>query len=123
MSGRELLNYAGVTDLRGSSFGTLTLDPYDIAITGGTQNTGSDFAPNRNNSVINATTLSNALATANVTVSTGAAGAASSGTQNGDIFVNSAVSWSSGSRLTLSAAGRLVVNAPISVNGGGQVAP
>ena len=117
VSGKALLDFTGTADLTGARFGTLLLDPYDVAITAGAQTTGAGFTATGNNSVINATTLKNALATANVTVSTG-----SGGTQNGDIFVNSAVGWSSGSQLTLSAAGRLVVNAPISVNGGGQVA-
>ena len=117
VSGKALLDFAGTADLTGARFGTLLLDPYDVAITAGAQTTGAGFTATGNNSVINATTLKNALATANVTVATG-----SGGTQNGDIFVNTGVSWSSGSQLTLSAAGRLVVNAPISVNGGGQVA-
>ena len=66
------------------------------------------FTPSGNSSVLNVTTLQNALATANVTVNTG-----SSGAQSGDITVANAVTWSSSHSLTLTSARDIVVNANI----------
>ena len=69
-----------------------------------------------NDSVLSTTTLTNALATANVVVTTG-----NGGTQAGNITVASPVAWSSGGRLTLSAYNNVVVNASISNAGGANV--
>jgi len=62
------------------------------------------------------TTLTNALATANVVVTTG-----SGGSQAGNITVANAVTWSSGSTLTLSAYGSIAVNANITGGAGSSI--
>jgi len=117
VSSQGLLQYAGQVDLRAERgrTGTLLLDPFDVTISTGAD-TGACCSATSNDTVINTTTLANALASANVTVSTGAAGA-----QNGDITVANAVSWNSGNVLTLSAARDVNVNAAISGNGGLQL--
>ena len=106
------LDYSGSADLRGQlGFGTLLLDPRNVTISTGTNTSG--FSASVDNSVINTTTLQNALATANVTVNTGSTGA-----QTGTITVANAVTWSSGSTLTLDAANTINVNAPITGGAG-----
>ncbi len=117
VSSHGVLRFAGVADLRGAPgrTGNLLLDPFDVTISTGAD-TGACCTATANSTVINTTTLSNALASANVTVSTGAAGA-----QNGDITVANAVSWNSGNTLTLTAARDINVNAAISGNGGLQL--
>ncbi len=72
----------------------------------------SGFDAAADNSVLNATTLLNQLATANVTVTTG-----SGGTQSGDITVAAPLSWTAATTLTLNAARNITVNAPISFGG------
>src|SRR5690606_8180883 len=62
-------------------------------------------------------TLKNALASANVTVTTGLAGSA--GAQAGNIAVAAPVSWTTGSTLTLQAAGNIAINVGISAPSGG----
>ncbi len=116
VSSKGRLDYTGTTDLTGATFGTLLLDPYNLTISNGTSTTGGGFTANGNDSILNAATLSTALATANVTVSTG-----SSGTQDGTITVAAPISWSSGSTLTLSAANSIAVNADITAGGAGGV--
>jgi filamentous hemagglutinin family protein len=116
VSGKKLLAYTGFTNLSAAhgSFGTLLLDPYNVTISSsGT----SGFTASSNDSVINATTLLTALGSANVTVSTG-----SGGGQSGDITVAAPLSWSSGSTLTLTAAGSIAVNANITIAGSGGLA-
>jgi filamentous hemagglutinin family protein len=114
VSGKALLAYTGFTDLSAAQggFGTLLLDPYNVTISSAADVNQSGFTATGNDSVINVTTLQNALAGANVTVSTGGAGSA--GTQAGDITVANAVSWSSGTTLTLSAYRNIAVNANLS---------
>ncbi len=116
VSGKAVLDYRGTADLRSATgrFGTLLLDPYNLTISSGTGSGMSGFDANANNSVLNVTRLTNALANANVTVATG-----SGGTQAGDITVANDVSWSSNSTLTLSAAGNITIDAAISGQSGG----
>ncbi len=64
-----------------------------------------------------ASTIEDNLASGNVIIATTASGTGG----NGDIFVNSAVSWASSNMLTLSAYHNIEVNAPITVSGAGQV--
>lgn len=113
VSGKARLAYDGTADLRSESgaFGTLLLDPYNLTIASASSSGMSGFDASANNSVLNVTPLTNALATANVTVTTGAGGS-----QAGNITVATPISWSSGSALTLSAYGSIAVNA--SVTGG-----
>ncbi|MBX9861064.1 MAG: filamentous hemagglutinin N-terminal domain-containing protein [Sphingomonas sp.] len=117
VSGRAQLVYDGMTDLRsaGGRTGNLLLDPYDVTISSGADS-GAGFTANANDTVINTTTLANALGTANVTVSTGSAG-----TQAGNITVANSVSWASGNQLTLNAANNITVNAALSTTGGGGI--
>jgi filamentous hemagglutinin family protein len=121
VSGKAKLDYTGRTILTAAngSFGTLLLDPYNITISNGADSNQSSFAATGNDSVINTTTLQDALATANVTVTTGAVGSA--GGQAGNITVASPFGWSSNSRLTLTAANAIAINAPITISGGGKL--
>ncbi|MBY0581779.1 MAG: filamentous hemagglutinin N-terminal domain-containing protein, partial [Sphingomonas sp.] len=114
ISGKALLNYAGSADLRGLTFGTLLLDPYNITISSAANSNVFGFTPNGNNSVINATLLVNALATANVSISTGAAGS-----QAGTISLNTNISWQSSSTLTLTASDRISLSGDINAPNGG----
>ncbi len=116
VSSHGLLRFAGDADLRGAPghTGNLLLDPFDVTIsTAADSNHDASFSATGNDSVVNVTTLQNALATANVTVSTGSAGS-----QAGDITVASPVAWNSGNSLTLSSARDINVNANVTSNGG-----
>ncbi len=118
VSGGFLL-YDGTADLRSvsGSFGDLLLDPYNITISTRSSSGVNGFTANANDSNINVTALTNALATANVTVSTGSE--VSPGNQLGNITVQSSISWTSGSNLTLIAANNIAVNRAVTaVNGG-----
>ena len=100
--------------------GDWLLDPYDVTIsTDSTSNnalsTGT-YTPSGNDSVINVTDLQNALASSDVTITTG-----SSSSQAGDITVAAALTWSSSSKLMLDAYHSIDINAPITVSGAGQV--
>ena len=119
VSGKTLLAYSGTADLGAARglVGTLLLDPYNVVISDGPNSNQTGFAATGNDSVINAATLSAALGTANVTVTTGGAG--SPGTQAGDITVLSSVAWNAPTTLTLQAYRSIVVNADLSVNGPG----
>ncbi|MDB5599417.1 MAG: filamentous hemagglutinin N-terminal protein [Xanthobacteraceae bacterium] len=119
VSGKAKLGYTGFTDLSAANgtFGTLLLDPYNVTISAGTNNTGGSFSANTNDSIINATTLQTALGSANVTVSSGSGGA-----QAGNITVAAPLTWAAATRLTLNAAGAIAINAPISINGAGGLA-
>ncbi|GGE50450.1 hypothetical protein GCM10007276_29420 [Agaricicola taiwanensis] len=120
VSGKRLLHYAGEVDLTAISgtFGTLLLDPYNVTISAGAGTTGGGFSANGNDSVINVTDLQNALASANVVVTTGGSG---TGSQNGDITVQTAVTWSSAATLTLDAYRNIAVNANITGGAGSKV--
>jgi filamentous hemagglutinin family protein len=121
VSGKATLDYTGFTDLSAArgGFGTLLLDPYNVTISSAANANQSGFTATGNDSVISVTTLQNALAGANVTVSTGGAGSA--GTQAGDITVANAVTWSSGTTLTLSAYRNIAVNANLTGGAGAGV--
>lgn len=116
VSSHGVLDYTGQTILTAArgKFGTLLLDPYDIYIESGPTTNGS-FVPSGNNSVINATDLQNALATANVTITT----SGNSGTQAGNITVGAPLTWAQATTLALTANNNIVVAAPISAPQGG----
>ncbi len=101
VSGKNTLDFAGQVDLGGTSGndGILLLDPSDFTI-----------------DATQATTISNALLTANVVVSTNASGAG-----NGDIFVNSAITQTTKNDLTLLAHHHIVGNASIQIDGTGDL--
>lgn len=124
VSSKGVLAYDGTTILTAAkgSFGTLLLDPYNVTISSGTDANQSGFAATGNDSVINATTLQNALRTANVTVTTGGSGSA--GTQAGDITVAAPLTWGTGTGgsatvLTLSAYRSIMIGATVTVSGSG----
>jgi filamentous hemagglutinin family protein len=95
-SSQRLLNYSGTTDTRApnGSVGTLLLDPENYYI-------NANGLPPRTDptaSAISADALVKQLASNNVVLST-----LSSGTNAGDIFVNANISWATDNSLTLSA--------------------
>ncbi|MDB5508108.1 MAG: filamentous hemagglutinin N-terminal protein [Hyphomicrobiales bacterium] len=116
VSGKTMLVYDGTTDLRAYNgrTGTLLLDPHNVTINTAASTGG--FTASADNTIINVTTLQNALATANVEISTG-----STGTQAGNITVSNAVTWSSGNLLTLTAAGSITVNGSLTSTSGGGI--
>ena len=117
VSGKAVLSYTGFADLTGAAgFGSLLLDPYNVTISNAADQTSSGFTASGDDSVINVATLQNALAGANVTVSTG-----SGGSQDGDITVANAVTWSSGSTLTLSTYRNIAVNADLAGGTGSKI--
>ena len=120
VSGKANLAYNGFTDLSGpGGFGTLLLDPYNLTISNDTASNSSGTSATGDDSVINVTTLENALSSANVTITTGSAG--SVGAQAGDITVANDVIWTSGSTLELSAYRDINVNANLSGGTGSQI--
>lgn len=111
VSSKGILDYRGFTDLRAAAgkTGTLLLDPYDlyieaVGVPNGNTVVAGGFEPAADNSVLDVAILSNALATANVTLSTRAIDGVG-GAQAGDIVVGAPVAWSSASTLTLNADG------------------
>ena len=83
------------------SSGTWLIDPTNFTISSGS---GSSTT-----SGIGASTLSTSLGSSSVSIATDN----SSGSDSGHIYVNSAVSWSSATQLTLSAYNDIYINAPI----------
>ncbi|WP_376960567.1 MBG domain-containing protein [Azospirillum sp. A26] len=114
VSGKASLSFRGTADLRAESgrTGSLLLDPYNLTISNGSDSGMSGFDAAGDDSVLSVGTLTAALATANVTVSTG-----SGGSQEGNITVADPVSWSADTTLTLQAAGRIAVNAAVTATG------
>lgn len=116
VSGKNTLDFTGTVDLSSAhgKRGLLLLDPTDIVISSGGNNNmsaGSPFKPLADNgaTVLNVTTLQAALASGDVIVQTRATGA-----QAGNITVSNAITWASGSTLTLDAHNNIIVNAGIS---------
>jgi filamentous hemagglutinin family protein len=112
VSGKNYLDYVGQVDTTAQhgNFGVLLLDPTDITISTGAnsiESTGAttfqETTPTAT-SILNTTTLQNALALNNVTVTTVSAAAGA-----GNIDVNNTVTWSSGRTLTLLAENNLTV--------------
>ncbi|WP_349602568.1 beta strand repeat-containing protein, partial [Azospirillum argentinense] len=114
VSGKALLSFTGTADLRAASgkTGTLLLDPYNLTISAAADGNVSGLSANGDDSVLSVATLTAALASANVTVTTG-----SGGSQAGTITVAAPVAWSADTVLTLAADGDIVVNAPITATG------
>ena len=95
--------------------GEWLIDPYNVVISNAT-GTGTGFTANQDDTVINATTLTNALATTGVTVSTGGIVV---GTQEGNITVDADLAWASNSTLTLQADKNINLNKKITATNGG----
>ena len=70
------------------------------------------FNGNANDSVLNVTTLTNALASTGVTVTTGVGGS-----QAGNITVDAPISWNANTVLALNAAGSIIINKDITATG------
>src|SRR6266568_3378100 len=123
VSGKGLLNYTGLTNLSAiyGTFGTLLLDPYDVTISNAADSNsgfgGGTFTPT-GTSNINVVTLQNALALANVIVTTGGAG--SPGTDTGNITVSNSFTWSTNSTLTLSAYQNIFINYGVTISNTGS---
>jgi filamentous hemagglutinin family protein len=117
VSGGFLL-FDGTADLRSDTgaWGELLLDPFNITISTAASAGMSGFTAGANNSILNATVLLNALATANVNVMTG-----TGGQQAGDITVATPLSWAGDGRLTLTAARNVAINRAITAPDGGLI--
>ncbi|NQV40684.1 MAG: filamentous hemagglutinin N-terminal domain-containing protein, partial [Nitrosopumilus sp.] len=122
VSGKEILDFQGLVDLRAvlGEAGTLLLDPYNILINDAGTEAGTtgdpNFVSNALSSIIRTATIETALATANVTITTGAAGA-----ENGKITVSGNIDApNTAFNLTLTAHQNLLVDNPINMaaNGG-----
>ena len=121
VSSHDLLGFTGKVDLTAwhGKTGTLLLDPENVVIESGTTTGGSldggsptnTFTPSADDSVLSVADLEAALASANVTVTTG-----STGTQAGDITVLSPITWSANT-LTLDAARNINIEAAVSATG------
>jgi Subtilase family len=96
VSSRQLLNYSGTADTRApkGTVGTLLLDPENYYVNANGRPPKSDPTA----SAISADALINQLASNNVVLST-----LPSGTNTGDIFVDAHIRWSTDNSLTLSA--------------------
>ncbi len=92
--------------------GEWLIDPYNVTISSATSSGMGGFNGNANDSVLNVTTLTNALASTGVTVTTGVGGS-----QAGNITVDAPISWSANTVLTLSAAGSIIINKDITATG------
>jgi filamentous hemagglutinin family protein len=101
--------------------GTWLLDPSDLTICTActtTATVGSNtYSNNASNSNLFVGDLTTALASNNITVQTTNTGSGG----NGDIFVNTAINWSTATTLTLSAYRNITSAANISNTGGGSV--
>jgi filamentous hemagglutinin family protein len=126
VSSHRMLDFNGTVDLRAPSghIGTLLLDPEDVTISAtgdtpslpGSSNGPITLSANADDSTLAVATLQNALALADVTVSTG-----STGSQAGDITVATNINWSGRNALTLSAFRNITINANITNTGGAAV--
>ncbi len=105
VSSHRLLNYSGTTDTRApkGAVGTLLLDPADFYIQNSTPPTGASWMTPQQ--------VEAALATSNLVIATN--NSSNPQGQNGDIFVNDTIRWSTDNSLTLSA----YRNIDISTNG------
>jgi hypothetical protein len=114
-SSKGQLNFAGQVDTKApnGTAGTLLLDPADyyIVAPGVTVPVGA--------SSITPAALQTQLASNSVVISTDST--TNPLGQNGDIFVNAPISWSSSNSLTVSALRDINVNAPISWSSGGSL--
>ena len=92
--------------------GEWLIDPYNVTISTASSTGMGGFNGNANDSVLNVNTLTNALASTGVTVTTGVGGS-----QAGNITVDAPISWSADTTLTLNAAGSVIINKDITATG------
>lgn len=119
VSGKGLLDFQGTVDTRAplGQAGTLLLDPYNLTISSAADTSVSGSSPfdaTGTGSVLNTTTLENALAAGNVIVTTG-----SSGGEAGDITLASDIAWIKAYSLTLQAHRHININANLFAFQGG----
>lgn len=119
ISAKHNLDFQGAVfaDSPNGEAGTILFDPTDLEIsTAVNQNVtaATPFAPNLDDgpSILNTTTLLNAIASGNVTVQTSA-----TGSQAGNITINDPLSWSANRTVNFTAHNKIVVNAPITARG------
>ncbi|TCR63424.1 MBG domain-containing protein [Bosea sp. BK604] len=133
VSSKGVLAYRGQTILTAArgQIGTLLLDPFDIFIETGTTTAGWGFTgappnltftpplspPPPSVSILNVVDLQNALATANVIVSTGGTGSPGAGA--GNITVSAPITWSQSTTLTLNALNTITIGQAVSAPQGG----
>ncbi|MEW6121891.1 MAG: MBG domain-containing protein [Pseudomonadota bacterium] len=122
VSGKRTLAFTGTVDLRAANgrTGMLLLDPENLTISNDatrsvTTSAGPTYTASANDSVLNVSTLLAALATSNVTVTTGGVG--SPGDQAGNLTVAAGLNWSAETTLTLIAANDLTVAANVGYSG------
>lgn len=125
----QVLDYSGTVDLTapGGTTGSLLFDPYNVIIqtsAGSPSATASGsptntFTGGGTNSILTVAALEAALASANITVTTGGSG--SPGSDGGDLTVVNAVNWTAATNLILSAYRNINLSASITSNGGGNV--
>jgi len=113
-SGKRLLDFTGTVDTRApvGVAGTLLLDPENYYINA----TGTPPGFDTTASAISSSTLVSNLGLGNVVIST-----QSTGSNAGDIFVQSNVAWTGNNSLTLSAHRNIQIDATISNTGAGNL--
>ncbi|MFA7083279.1 MAG: GLUG motif-containing protein, partial [Arcobacteraceae bacterium] len=91
------------------------IDPYNVYIERDSEesyaNDGQNYIGNEDDTIIKASTIETALSSASVTIKT--TNSASSGNQEGNIYVNSSISWNTDSKLTLDAYNDIFINKEI----------
>jgi filamentous hemagglutinin family protein len=92
--------------------GEWLIDPYNVTISNAGSTGMGGFTGNANDSVLNVHTLTTALASTGVTVTTGVGGS-----QAGNITVAAPISWSADTTLTLNAAGSVIIDKDITATG------
>ncbi|WP_182336257.1 MBG domain-containing protein [Stenotrophomonas acidaminiphila] len=92
--------------------GEWLIDPYNVTISNAGSTGMGGFNGSANDSVLNVHTLTNALASTGVTVTTGVGGS-----QAGNITVDAPINWSADTTLTLNAAGSVIINKDITATG------
>ncbi|HEY6257494.1 MAG TPA: filamentous hemagglutinin N-terminal domain-containing protein, partial [Xanthobacteraceae bacterium] len=118
-SSHGVLNFTGTVDLRASlaKAGTLLLDPADFYIN---PDTGAPTVP-AGASVMTESQVEAQLGLGNLTIITDATKNPSG--QNGDIWVNSNINWSSNNTLTLSAYRDINIAATVTIRNSGESTP
>ena len=123
VSGKQVLNYLGIADLRAptGSSGTLLLDPYNVTINGGDANGSFDangvWIPTGPGSTISVGTLLTQLGMGNVIITTNGGG-----TEPGDITILSNITYGGSNSLTLRAHNDIFFDdAVVTFNGAGNL--
>ncbi len=121
VSGKHYLDFLGVVNTLAPAgkAGTLLLDPSDITISAGSDSgmsgTASPFSGTADTSILNVTTLTNALALGNVLVDASAGAAAGTG----NITVSTVITWSTAKTLELKAGNDVLVSAAFNADTAG----